>query len=126
MRKKPIEIFGDDGKADFGALQNWDSLQTGELLYYAFDLLWVEGIDLTNEPLTVRRDVLKRILPDTGRIRYSDSIEDCGIDFFHAAKANGLEGIIAKNKHSIYQPSTSTRQWYKINLLHKDPSTRIL
>lgn len=111
-----VVILSEDGKADFGALQNWDRLKEGELLYYAFDLLWIEGIDLTKEPLSIRREVLKKILPDTGRIRYSECIDDYGIDFFTAAKANGLEGIIAKNKHAAYHPGTRTKQWYKIKI----------
>jgi bifunctional non-homologous end joining protein LigD len=76
--------------------------------------LWLDGIDLQNEPLEVRRDILRKILPDNGLIRYSDSIEECGKDFFGTAKQNGLEGIIAKCKGAPYKPGTRTQTWYKI------------
>ena len=111
-----VVILTEEGKADFASLQNADRMQAGSLFYYAFDLLWIEGIDLTKEPLSTRREVLKRILPDTGNIRYSECIDEYGIDFFAAAKANGLEGIIAKNKTSTYQPGVRTKQWYKIKV----------
>ena len=109
-------VLTEEGKADFASLQNADRMQAGRLFYYAFDLLWIEGIDFTKEPLSTRREVLKRILPDTGNIRYSECIDEYGIDFFAAAKANGLEGIIAKNKTSTYQPGVRTKQWYKIKV----------
>ena len=57
-----IVILSEDGRADFEALQNWDRKKEGELLYYVFDLLWVEGIDLQNEPLWLRRKVLKQLM----------------------------------------------------------------
>src|SRR5690606_13617271 len=49
-----IVVIGKDGKADFGALQNWRSEADGELLYYAFDLLWHNGTDLMGLPLLER------------------------------------------------------------------------
>ncbi|HUP14098.1 MAG TPA: hypothetical protein VM187_17880, partial [Niastella sp.] len=42
-----VVVLAEDGKADFGALQSWHTQQHGTLLYYVFDLLWIEGIDLT-------------------------------------------------------------------------------
>jgi bifunctional non-homologous end joining protein LigD len=76
--------------------------------------LWLEGTDLQNEPLEVRREVLRKIVPDNGPVRFSDSIEECGKDFFTTAKQNGLEGIIAKRKGAPYKPGTRTETWYKI------------
>lgn len=109
-----IVILSPDGKADFSALQAWQDAPEGELIFFAFDLLWIAGIDLRKEPLTVRRDVLRRIIPDKGMIRFSDSIEEYGRDFFKAAKDNGLEGIIAKKKDATYEEGKRTRNWYKI------------
>src|SRR5215204_1037466 len=63
-----IVVLTEDGKADFGALQNWHIRERGKLVFYVFDLLWIEGIDLTKEPLKVRREVLKKILPDSDNI----------------------------------------------------------
>lgn len=47
-------------------------------------------------------------------IRYSDDIEEFGIDMFKAAKENNLEGIIAKRKDSVYAVGQRTPNWYKI------------
>lgn len=105
-----------EGKADFAALQNYGDGADSDLRYYVFDLLWLEGIDLRGEPLHVRRKVLKAILPDTGIIRYSESIEECGIDFLASAKNAGLEGIIAKRSDSVYTAGARTADWYKIKL----------
>ncbi|RYY82891.1 MAG: hypothetical protein EOO15_22270 [Chitinophagaceae bacterium] len=109
-----IVILSAEGKADFGALQAWQEAPQGELLFFAFDLLWIAGIDLRKEPLTVRRAVLRRIIPDSGAIRFSDSIEAYGNDFFRAAKDNGLEGIIAKRMDAPYEDGKRSRNWYKI------------
>lgn len=109
-----IVVLSEEGKADFSALQAWEKEPSGELLFFLFDILWIEGIDLQREPLSVRREVLKRIVPDSGLIRFSDSIEQYGIDFFKTAKENGLEGIIAKKKHSLYKEGSRSKEWYKI------------
>jgi bifunctional non-homologous end joining protein LigD len=109
-----IVVLSESGKADFEALQNWHLKEQGQLLFYVFDLLWLEGTDLQNEPLEVRREVLRKIVPDNGPVRFSDSIEECGKDFFTTAKQNGLEGIIAKRKGAPYKPGTRTETWYKI------------
>ena len=111
-----VVILKENGHPDFAALQQWDKKQEGELLYYVFDLLWLEGIDLRDEPLTLRKEILKKLMPDTGPLRYSDSIDECGIDFFSAAKENCLEGIIAKQKDAPY------RNRYKNGKLVKNKS----
>ncbi|NTS42750.1 DNA ligase D [Flavisolibacter sp. BT320] len=109
-----IVILSPEGKADFGALQAWQDAPQGELLFFAFDLLWIAGIDLRKEPLHIRRDVLRRVIPDSGAIRFSDSIDAYGKDFFKVAKENGLEGIIAKQKDAPYEEGKRSRSWYKI------------
>ncbi|WP_125721140.1 DNA ligase D [Flavobacterium ustbae] len=109
-----ILVLKEDGKADFSALQNWRSEADGYLVYYAFDILWYNGINLMELPLTERQAILKEILPkDDDRIRLSQSFEG-GIDFFQTASAMGLEGIMAKRKDSLYIPESRNRQWLKI------------
>ena len=109
-----VVVLNEQGKTDFNGLQYWKQRQQGQLLYYVFDLLWLDGIDLTKEPLVKRKELLKKILPDAGPIRYSDDIEEFGIDLFQAAKTQNLEGIIAKKKDSLYNPGARTQNWYKI------------
>jgi bifunctional non-homologous end joining protein LigD len=109
-----IVVLNEEGRADFGALQNWNKQEGGKLVYYVFDLLWLEGMSLMDEPMIVRRDVLRKIFPVSDLVRYSHSIEECGIDFFNTVKQSGIEGIIAKQKDALYIPGARSEDWYKI------------
>jgi bifunctional non-homologous end joining protein LigD len=111
-----IIVLNEEGKADFKALQDWQLAKNGELVYYVFDILWLDGISLVNLPLVERQQILKQIMPESNIIRFSDSIEDYGIDFYNIAKENNLEGIIAKRKDSVYQPGFRTKSWLKIKI----------
>jgi bifunctional non-homologous end joining protein LigD len=109
-----IVALNDKGLSDFGKLQQWQKSGEGNLVYFVFDLLWLDGINMMEKPLTERREILRKITPDEGLIRYSDSIEEYGMDFFEAAKRAGLEGIIAKKKDSPYVPDSRSKTWLKI------------
>jgi bifunctional non-homologous end joining protein LigD len=109
-----VVILTGEGKADFGALQAWEKTGEGELLFFVFDLLWIDGIDLRSEPLSLRRELLRKLVPDRGPVRFSDSIEEYGVDFFKAAKENGLEGIIGKNMKAPYNSGQRSREWIKL------------
>ncbi|MEO6070955.1 MAG: DNA ligase D [Chitinophagaceae bacterium] len=109
-----IVVVNEHGAADFEALQGWHKEQKGTILYYVFDLLWLDGIDLQSEPLVKRQEILRSLIPPGSPIRFSGSIDEYGIDFFKAAKDNGLEGIIAKEKFSPYTAGRRTEYWYKI------------
>jgi bifunctional non-homologous end joining protein LigD len=111
-----IVVLNEEGKSDFKALQDWNNFPNGELVYYIFDVLWLDGISLLSLPLTERKEVLKQIVPDSGVIRFSDSIDGFGKDFYTIAKQNGLEGIIAKQKSSIYNTGYRTKTWLKIKV----------
>ncbi|MFL5754403.1 MAG: DNA ligase D [Bacteroidia bacterium] len=109
-----IVVADEKGISNFGALQNWRSEADGELLFYAFDILWYEGKDLMQLPLTERKEVLKELIPSGGIIRMSESFNASGLDFFESAKQAGLEGIIAKKADSNYFPGARSREWLKI------------
>ncbi len=109
-----IVVLNDKGESNFNKLQNWRSEADGSLFYYVFDLLWLEGRDLTGLPLSERRDLLKTAVPADGIIRYSDSFETSGTKFFASAQKLGLEGIMAKKTDSLYTPGARTREWLKI------------
>jgi bifunctional non-homologous end joining protein LigD len=80
---------------------------------YVFDCLYLDGRPIMNEPLVRRRvwmaDAIKRDTP----YRISEAVED-GVALFNAAATMGLEGIMAKEKNSVYQPGKRTAQWMKI------------
>src|SRR5690606_1012075 len=98
-----VVVLNENGKSDFQLLQNFQKTGKGNIVYYVFDILYLEGNDLTNVPLIERKGILKEFLPESDMIRYSDHIEGDGEAFFEAAQQNGLEGIVAKRKSSSYQ-----------------------
>ena len=88
--------------------------------YYVFDVLYLNGYDLTRFPLEDRKAVLRAIIPNNqGWIRYSDHVESRGIEFFNAVSKRGLEGIVAKQRKSPYQQVRS-RYWLKIKTQHTE------
>jgi bifunctional non-homologous end joining protein LigD len=109
-----LVVLNDKGESNFNKLQNWRSEADGSLIYYLFDLLWLDGRDLTGLPLSERRNLLQSIVPAEGIIRYSDSFETSGTKFFASAQKLGLEGIMAKRTDSLYVPGARTREWLKI------------
>jgi bifunctional non-homologous end joining protein LigD len=109
-----IAVLNEKGISDFGALQNWRSEADGELFFYVFDILWLEGKDLTGLPLTERRQILQEKIPTSDVIRISQNFEEKGSEFFKAAQELGLEGIIAKKSKSEYHPGTRSKEWLKI------------
>ncbi len=113
-----IAVVRDDGVTNFGALQNWRSEADGDLVYYVFDLLWLNGYNLMELPLIERRKMLHDLLPAEGIIRESLNFETSATEFLAAAAKMGLEGIIAKRADSIYRPGDRARDWLKIKV-HK-------
>ena len=82
---------------------------------FLFDLLYLDGRDLRGEPLTERKRLLKQILQPTDVIRYSEHFPGTGAELLEAAKAQGLEGVIAKRASSFYE-SRRTSDWIKFKL----------
>lgn len=109
-----IVVVDDQGHPDFQMLQNYQKSRSGHLLYYVFDLLHFQGHDLTNLPLLMRKELLRKILPSAPKIKFSDHIQKEGVLFFNTVKEKGLEGIIAKHSQGIYRMGRRSRQWLKV------------
>ncbi|MFV8270950.1 DNA ligase D [Flavobacterium sp. GT2N3] len=109
-----VVVLDEDGKPNFSALQNWKSESDGALYFYVFDLLWINGKDVMQLPLSERRTILKQIIPENDIIRLSENFEVSGIEFFETAKKMGLEGIIAKKSDSVYSAGSRSKDWLKI------------
>jgi bifunctional non-homologous end joining protein LigD len=109
-----IAILKGDGVSNFGALQNWRSEADGQLIYYVFDLLWLNGYDLMPLPLSRRRAILASLVPQDGPLRISQNFDTTGTEFLAAAAKMGLEGIIAKRADSPYKPGERSHDWLKI------------
>jgi bifunctional non-homologous end joining protein LigD len=81
--------------------------------FFAFDLLFLNGRDLRNEPLIERKEKLRKLMPrDHPRIAYVDHIETEGEFLFKHAVSAGMEGVIAKRAESLYVAGRS-REWLK-------------
>ncbi len=107
-------MLNNSGVSSFGALQNWRSEADGELVYYVFDLVWLNGRDLTGLPLVQRRQLLHQILPEEGFVRESRTFDTSASELLKAAGKMGLEGIIAKKADSLYLPGDRGKDWVKI------------
>ena len=85
------------------------------LIYYVFDILWLDGKDLTHLTLLERKLMLQSVIPeDDAVIKYSDHVEEKGTAFFELAIQKGLEGIMAKKSDSTYTKNSRTKSWLKI------------
>jgi bifunctional non-homologous end joining protein LigD len=111
-----VVVLNEEGKPDFNKIQLWDTQREGHLVYYVFDLLWIDGLNIMNEPLHLRREILRQLMPESGTIRYSDHIDDIGSEFYDIARKNNLEGIVAKRKDSVYTPDFRAKTWLKIKI----------
>ena len=93
-----IIVAGEEGISNFGHLQNWRSEADGDLNYYVFDILWLDGYSLMDLPLTERREKLKEIIPEHQLIHISQTFNATGTEFFEVASKMDLEGIMAKKE----------------------------
>jgi bifunctional non-homologous end joining protein LigD len=102
-----------NGKPSFDALR--DRQRHGAIAFYAFDLLYFDGQDVSQYPLIARKAALRRIIRkgSTGRIRYTEHIEEQGERLFTELEAMQLEGMVAKRKDSVYAFARS-RSWLKV------------
>src|SRR5262249_9716036 len=102
------------GRARFQLLQNYQKTGEGQLVYYVFDLLYLDGEDLRGWPLVRRKQRLAEILGALPHVRLGEHVEEQGVAFFEAAAAQGLEGIIAKDGQSPYREGGRGRERLKI------------
>lgn len=109
-----IVVVDDQGRSQFQLLQNYARHGTGRLLYYVFDILYLDGRDLRALPLVRRKEILATVVGNEGLVRPGEHVEGHGIALFEAARAHGLEGIIAKDGQSVYAEGARGRDWLKI------------
>jgi len=101
------------GKPSFQMLQNRASLPAGwHLVYYAFDLLHLNGEDLKGRPLKERRALLEKLLGNSG-VLLSATLPGSLKQITAAVRQHGLEGVIAKHLESKYQAGRRSDYWLK-------------
>jgi bifunctional non-homologous end joining protein LigD len=110
-----------DGRSDFGALQQALSEGRGALSYFVFDLLAFGGHDLRNQKLAARKERLRKLLasvPRSGPIAYTDHVTGDGREMFRTLCEKAFEGVIAKRVTAPYRPGR-TAAWLKIKCHHQ-------
>ena len=120
-----VVALDEDGKASFSLMQQRTGFRAGgrraaanadvPVLYYAFDLLYLDGYDWRRVPLEERKRKLASLLVAGDSIRYSDHYEQHGKALFEVARQKELEGVVAKKRASFYEERRS-RDWLKIKI----------
>ena len=103
------------GRPSFQALQHRGSHANHRIVFYAFDLLHLDGVYLTDEPLDARRASLPQVLDGSGLL-LSRELPGAPSAIVAAARSLGLEGVIAKRKDSVYEPGERSGAWQKLKL----------
>jgi bifunctional non-homologous end joining protein LigD len=122
-----IVVLGPDGQPSFNLLQQRINItspadvdrarKAHPVVFYVFDILWLDERDLTGLPLTERREILHDVVTETGPIAFTYTVDGDGKAFYEAAKGLGLEGIVAKKLDSVYEQGKRSHNWRKIKAL---------
>ena len=100
------------GRADAGELtRRLDGSQGRSVAFLAFDLLHLDGRSLLSQPLVRRREALKRVLRPGDEVVAVPAIATEGVALFEAAVAQGIAGILARQRASPYLPGVRSRLW---------------
>jgi bifunctional non-homologous end joining protein LigD len=122
-----VVALDEEGRPSFSLMQQRTGLRGGgkrgprspelPVVYYVFDLIYVDGYDLRRVSLEERKQVLETIVVPGKLVRYSDHYAGKGTALFEVAKQKGLEGIVAKRRTSCYEERRSS-EWLKIKITH--------
>lgn len=88
------------------------------IVFYLFDVLYLDGYSLMRVDLEVRKEILQKILETDDVFRYSEHFLEKGVSLFHVAKEKALEGIIAKRRKGCYLQKR-TREWLKMKVVQR-------
>ena len=115
-----IVVMDAQGVPNFGALQNaFDSSGTQDIVYFVFDLPYLNGHDLRSVPLDSRRQLLAQVLGNgNDAVRFSEAFDASPANLVKSACQLGLEGVIGKRKDSSYSSSRSPA-WIKLKCSHR-------
>jgi bifunctional non-homologous end joining protein LigD len=108
-----IVALDEAGRPSFQALHHW-SFEGLSLVYYAFDLLHLNGRDLTKRPLEERRAALRTVIDGTAPLLLSEPLPGKPQEITEAVRGLGLEGVVAKKRRSTYTPGRRSEAWIKV------------
>lgn len=122
-----ICALDDQGRSSFSLMQQRTGFEPSKLrrrkrgdvdiVYYVFDLLYLDGYSLFRVKLETRKRLLASLLRTSHLIRYSDHIDEKGIPLYKVAGDKGLEGMVAKKRDSMYSQKRS-HDWLKVKIRH--------
>jgi len=116
-----VVALDDEGRSSFQLLQARE--MEGRKLpvyFYAFDLLQLDGKTLIGLSLEARKNVLENLCADAGDpIRYSGAIGEEAKPLLKEVKRRGLEGIIGKQRNSVYEPGRRSGAWIKLKCVNE-------
>jgi bifunctional non-homologous end joining protein LigD len=110
-----IVALDDAGRPNFNLLQHSRS-HSSRILYFVFDMLIYQGRDLSQLPFIERRTILQSVKFRSLRIRVSEYFDTSLEAMLQSAREEGLEGVVAKRKHSRYESGKRTGAWSKFRL----------
>jgi bifunctional non-homologous end joining protein LigD len=123
-----IVALDEEGRPSFSLMQQRTGFQPGkrrlprregvQVVYYAFDLLYLDGVDLRRVALEQRKQLLQDRIANSEVIHFSDHYAEKGLELFEAAKQRELEGIVAKKRSGSYEEKRS-RYWLKIKITQR-------
>jgi bifunctional non-homologous end joining protein LigD len=116
-----VVALDEEGRSSFQLLQAREMEgRKSPVCYYVFDLLQLDGKSLLLLPLEARKNILEKFCANAGDpIRYSDSIGREAKPLLEEVKRRGLEGIIGKQRSSVYEPGRRSGAWIKLKCVHQ-------
>jgi bifunctional non-homologous end joining protein LigD len=122
MLRPRLHLMADDARAPADGepappLQLRIKRVAGRIAFQAFDLLWLDGQSLIDEPLWYRKSRLGEIVTPAPEFAPVDFVDDEGTAFFEAMVARRMDGVVAKLKQSPYVPGTASRTWLDVRAL---------
>lgn len=109
-------VLDSSGQPDFNALQNaFDRRSTADIVMFVFDILWLNGTDLREQPLRARRALLRDLMAEQSSdvIRFSEDFPQDPVSLVASACKMKLEGIIGKRGDAPYRSGRSP-DWIKL------------
>ena len=116
-----VVALDEDGRSSFQLLQGLEMEgRKAPLRFYVFDLLQLDGKSLLGLPLEQRKQVLAKICENVGDpIRYSGEISGDVKSLLAEVKRRGLEGLIGKQRNSVYEPGRRSGTWIKLKCINE-------
>ncbi|PYL30374.1 MAG: ATP-dependent DNA ligase [Verrucomicrobia bacterium] len=116
-----VVALDEDGRSSFQLLQGLEMEgRKAPLRFYVFELLQLDGKSLLGLPLEQRKQVLAKICENVGDpIRYSGEISGDVKSLLAEVKRRGLEGLIGKQRNSVYEPGRRSGTWIKLKCINE-------